>query len=239
MKRKRTATAGRIVKRRRFNPPRNIIRYQQRHPGGEIKSIDVVNAANGAAQVAFTLNTTQQITPLNILTLGNSMFNRSGRKVTMKSIYIQGCLIGVNTPALPAVQFARIALVYDKQPNGALPAFGDIFRDQINQTGGDISLTPPTAGVNLNNRDRFEIILDKRFSLPAGDFVITTAGEPMHVEWFKKLNNREVHYKADTAPGVIGDVATGSLLLVTFGNLAAGAEYFGLLASIRLRFSDL
>lgn len=247
MKRKRAGFLGgrKIAKRRRTVPvPRNIIRYQQTRPGGEIKSIDILNPNNGAAQASFTINQTGLITPLNIITLGNSSFNRSGRKLSMRSIHLQGFFALANSVANAVGQFARIAIVYDKQTNGALPTYADIFTDQINNTGGDVKISSYTSGLNLNNRDRFEIILDRRFFLPTSTVAgtasnVTATADMMHVELFKRLRNREVHFKADSTPGVITDIATGSLLLVTIGDVVAGSEFWNFFGSLRLRYSDL
>jgi len=223
--------------------PRQIIQYQQTHSGGEVKSIDVINPTNAAAQAQFTLNSTPQITALNLLSAGSSMFNRLGRKVSLKSVHLQGFFNWSNA-SMPGGQFARLIIVYDKQPNGALPVFSDIFKDQDASTGADHATTQPTSGVNLSNRDRFEIIADRRFFLPAqatiaGDVSTSATVDPMHCEIFHKLKNRETHYKADSTVPVIGDIATGSLLFVTVGNIASGSEAWALLASIRVRYTDL
>lgn len=227
----------------RRNDPMQIISYQQTRPGGEIKSIDVVNPTNGATPVAFTINSTAQLTPLNIVTSGSSMFNRIGRKISMKSVHLQGYM--VNTGNVQANgSFARIIIVYDKQPNGALPNYTDVFTDQINNTGGDIKISNPSSGINLNNRDRFEIIVDRRFFLPGTTATgvsaqVAATCDPMHFEIYSKLKNREVHFKADSSPGVIGDIATGSLVLITIGDKASGSDPWGMDLNIRLRYSDL
>lgn len=69
--------------------------------------------------------------------------------------------------------------------------------------------------------------------------VITATADTMHLEIFAKLGNRETHYQADSAPGVIGDISTGSLFICTLGNIGAGNENYGLDLSIRVRYSDL
>lgn len=161
----------------------------------------------------------------------------------MKSLHVQGSFL-VTGNATTQQQFCRMLIVYDKQPNGALPNFTDIITDQINNTGGDVKVSNPRSGLNLNNRDRFEIITDRRWVLPdipatqvAGHYCCTA--DMLHFEIYSKLKDREVHYKADSSPGVIGDVATGSLLLVTLGDLTAGSEGWDAYINCRLRYSDL
>jgi len=252
MKRKRQTTYGpRKKQNKRTTIPRNvympqrrnIINYQQTRPGGEIKSIDVVNTTNGSSIAVFPFNDTPTLTPLNIITSGSSMFNRIGRKVSMKSVHIQGAFTTTgNTSTVP--QFARLIVIYDKQPNGALPNYTDVITDQINNTGGDTKISGPRSGINLNNRDRFEMLIDRRWVLPdcpptqvAGRYTCTA--DMLHFEIFKKLKDREVHYKQDSSPGVIGDIATGSLVIITLGDLNAGSEGWNGYLSIRLRYSDL
>jgi len=220
-----------------------MIRYNQTHAGGEIKAVDVVGTAGTNTQAAFTLNTTAQFTCLNLLTAGSSAWNRIGRKVSLKSVFLQGYTSPTGSANAIELQFARIMIVYDKQPNGALPALADVLRDQAN-LATDSNVTLITSGLNLNNKDRFEIIADERLALPGPNAAVTpgvvsATCDSMHVEIYRKLGNREVHYKADSSPGVIGDLATGSLFLLTFGDNASGNEAWGLTASIRLRYSDL
>lgn len=226
--------------------PRNIIKYQQTYQGGEIKAIDVIGPGNPASQIQWplaTFSTANPITVLNLISPGSSMFNRIGRKVSMKSIHIQG-FFNWNFLDNPGGQFARIMVVYDKQTNGAVPNITDILQDQCNNTGGDAPINVATSGVNLNNRDRFEVITDRRFYLPGfqnanGLFLPTATADDMHVEVYSKLKGREVHFKADSVPCVIGDIATGSLLLLTFGATALNLAVWTFTGSIRLRYSDL
>nr|WAE43108.1 MAG: capsid protein [Cressdnaviricota sp.] len=227
---------------------RSIIKYQQSRSGGEIKSVDIINpnpnaqsSSSVATPATFPLNSTVSITLLNGITIGSSAWNRVGRKLSLKSVHLVMNPIIVN--ASTAVQYARIAIVYDKQTNGALPSYDDMFRDNINASTdcSTSSVVFSYAGINLNNRDRFEIIADKRFMFPSSDTAnfINTSQQLQCYEYFYKLGDRETHYKADSAPGVIGDVATGSLLLVTWGNVAAGSEAYGVQIHARIRYTDL
>jgi len=239
--------------RRRYVRPRVVniqqnrlaapIRYNQRHIGGEIKSVDVTENTGGNSFGAFTVNSTAEFTALNLLTAGSSAWNRVGRKVSLKSVHLRGFAVATVNASVVYNQYVRIMIVYDKQSNGALPAIADVLRDQ-NNSAADTNLTGITSGINLNNRDRFEIIADCEYVWPGQTNTVTTGivtatSDPMHVEIYRKLKGRETHYKADSAPGVIGDIASGCLFLLTFGNVTAGAEAWYLNASIRVRFSDL
>jgi hypothetical protein len=219
------------------------IQYQQKHLGGEIKSCDVIAPNGGGTQANFTFNTTDQLTCINLLTTGSSSWNRIGRKVSLKSVHVQGYFNPTTNGNVAYAQFARMLIIYDKQPNGSLPSISDVLRDQVN-SATDSNVTLVSSGLNLNNKDRFEIIADERWILPgvtaAQTTGITTATcDEMHFEVYRKLKGREVHFKADSSPGVIGDIATGSLILITFGSLVSGYEPWNAQLSARVRFSDL
>jgi len=209
--------------------------------------LDVINpnpnALSGSTAIAatFPLNSTPNITLLNAVTIGSSSWNRIGRKISMLSGHFIANPILVNASSV--VQYARVVLVYDKQTNGSAPSWDDIFRDNIN-SASDINTSGAYnvyAGINLNNRDRFEIIMDQRMLYPASDTsaIITQTEELQQMNCYHKLGNREVHFKADSAPGVIGDVSTGGLFLITAGNITEGSEAFGLQVHFRMRYSDL
>lgn len=226
-------------------------KYSQRHPGGEIKGYDITNMTvpTTASVIPWLFNQTGSLTSLSLITLGSSAWNRTGRKVALKSCRIRGAFIPTGNAGQNATpQYCRMILIYDKQPNGALPALADVLANQYS-LAADTTASTGFAGINLNNRERFEVIRDWEVLLPpcqtstnpatANNPAFTATTDEMHVNMFAKLNNREVHYKADSSPAVITDVATGNLFLLTVGNLVAGAEPWELNASIRIRYSDL
>lgn len=227
------------------NPGRNIIRFQQTHVGGEVKSVDVVGPLGTNVVALFPMNTTPTIVALNLITPGSSAWNRIGRKCSMKSIHFQGWLQDTASQyAQPS--FGRIMIVYDKQPNGSLPTIQDILLSQAN-SAADSNVSSLYSGLNLNNKERFEVIMDRRMALPAynTNTAAITGISPsctvdyQHINVFHRLGNRETHYKADSSPGVIGDIATGSLFLVSFGNVPSGSEPYALSGTFRLRYTDL
>ena len=200
---------------------------------GEVKCVDLAGAT-------YTLNSTVAITPLNLIRAGSSFFNRIGRKVEMKSLHLKGFIQPVRTIA--AQDYVRIMIVYDSQTNGALPSISDIIQD-TDQAG--TNNTTSTSSANLNNRDRFKILCDYRIVVPSQTVTagqVSTPGwvDPVStfndVERFIKLKGLHTVFKADSAPAVIGDIATGGLYLVTYGGNTSGAEGFNLYASLRLRY---
>jgi len=108
----------------------------------EKKNIDNFSAlttlAGGAWSLAVLLNDTQQ---------ANGPNGRLGRSFTMTSLQLRYNLArtGSNGPSQ-----ARIVVIYDKQPSGALPVALDFF-------ASDTSVSP----LNLSNSERFVVIMDE------------------------------------------------------------------------------
>ena len=92
---------------------------------------------NGLVLAGWSINC------LNDVAQGTTAITRIGRKILMKSVLVQG-LLATNTG-----NSARVLIVYDRQPNGALPAATDVL------TSNTIM-----AAQNLDNRDRFLILAD-------------------------------------------------------------------------------
>lgn len=206
-----------------------------RYAKGEIKSLDL-------AGTTYTLNSTASITPLNLIRAGTSFFNRIGRKVEMKSLHFKAFIQPIRTVA--ASDYVRVMIVYDSQTNGALPAISDIIQD-TDQSG--TNNTTALSSTNLNNRDRFRVLCDYRIVMPSQTVTagqISTPGwiDPVStfndLERFIPMKGLHTVYKADSAPAVIGDIATGGLYLVTYAGQASGSEGFNLYANLRLRYRD-
>jgi len=203
----------------------------------EVKSLDVPSAT-------YTLNTTAVVTPLNLIQTGSSYFDRIGRRIEMKNVRISGVVRPIRTQNAVGGDYVRICVVYDRQTNGALPSLADVFQT-TDQNGANTSTS--FSGVNLNNRDRFTILRDLRIVPPN---ITITAGspsligvvdpvEPMtNIDFFIRLKGLTTQYKADSAPAVIGDIATGGLFLITFGFLASGSEGWSTTLESRLRYND-
>ena len=90
---------------------------------------------------------------INLMRQGATIFNRIGNKVVVKSIQVR---CGLNLYSGVPSSIIRAALIYDRQPNGAYPAIGEIFADT---TG----VTNRWAPLNIANRSRFRFNLLFRF----------------------------------------------------------------------------
>lgn len=185
----------------------------------ELKYNDLVSAT-------YVSDTTGTVTALNLIAVGDDNTNRDGRQVTNKSVHIQGLLQPTDNTTVP--NLARLIIVWDSQPNGALPAVTALLTNS-----NSISAT------NLDNRERFTILRDVKF--PQGMIsdtatqAFSNGGNTHAVNLFIPLKDMKTTYSGTTA--VIGSVATGALLMFTIGNAAAGnGGIFSL--TTRLRFSD-
>lgn len=234
---------------------RTITRYQNPTAAGEIKSMDTINPTSDGTSgfVPFPFDTgstpgVYRVACLNNVTIGSSTWNRIGRRIQMRSLRIRAYVVptgngGTNDTPI----FMRLVVLYDRQSNGALPTFQDCFRDQTS-LATDANGSAPTSGLNMNNRDRFDVIIDEQWVLPN----VATGSDPgvnatgmtdglfnCQKDLFRDLRNRDVVFKSDTSPqGMIGDIATGGLVMWTIGNFTAATAPWSMLMSIRLRFAD-
>lgn len=201
---------------------------------------------NDPVNATLALNTTGTVTAINLIQVGSSMFNRIGRKIEMRSIRISGQLFTATvTRATVVPDYARVLIIYDRQTNGAFPTVSDILQD-TDQAG--TNTTEAFSGLNMNNRERFVTIMDKRFTIPQAT---ATAGVltnvfpqnemyPIKIDEFRRLRGLTTHYKADSNPAVIGDVSTGGLYAVSIAQTqAAGTELFSFQFNCRLKYVDV
>lgn len=243
-------SAASVASKSKFN---RIMRSQGRK--GEVKAVDW--PYNGTVQPILVNALPQQTAQaLNMISAGSSFYNRVGRRIEMKSLHLHGKIIpsvgaaaNLNANSANTPEYVRVAIIYDRQTNGALPNPADIFQN-TDQQGNQYNTV--YSDVNLNYRERFLILMDERRVLPAvppaGTTVIPQIGDnngltdgSFHINRFIKLKGLLTHYKADSSPAVVGDISTGGLFILVFGESSAGApntyqyEFFG---TARLRFDD-
>jgi len=208
-----------------------------------MKTVDYPPSAEPNEDV---ISTTATFDLLNGVQEGSSFYNRIGRKIMLKSIHVTGAIVPQSTGG-GVPEYDRIMLIYDRQPNGAFPTASDVLTDYDN-TGTNRSTS--FSGMNMNNSERFLILRDHRFQVPdnnSGAAVVNNPGSDAivdntgiaNINWFVKLKNLETHYKASSNPAVIGDIATGSLFLFTFGSVPVATAGYQLQFKSRLRYHDI
>jgi len=166
---------------------------------------------------------TPTIVLLNGVATGSSNVTRVGNQVNWESIQLSGQLTPVDDTTVRG-KFA-LWVIWDNQPNGALPSVTDV-------------LTAATANsfINYDVKQRFIPLIHRTWVFGT---ISNVAGQTISnldiadVNIYKKINRRTT-YKGVTA--AIGDVATGSLLLLPIG--ISGSAYYRLYAAIRLVFTE-
>jgi len=181
----------------------------QRFQGGsakEIKSFDCLVTAP-AAGIAWTMGAAAfaepgvaftGMTELNVIAAGAAVYERIGAKIMVRSIRIRTAWTANGSPCLGVI---RAAVVYDRQPNGAAPAIGDLFQD-LRVAGG--TTTDLMSGVNIGNKNRFTVLRDQSFIFDSSHLVTA-------LDWFIPCR-LQTEYRA--SGGTIGDISTGAILLV-------------------------
>lgn len=138
-----------------------------------------------------------------------------------------GAVTGANGyPFNGNVDAINVFLVYDRQSNGAAPAFTDIYN-------GSGSALAPFGHRNVNNLERFEV-------LKKGTYKIDSASNNMiRDSWYLPMHH-ETRYNGGNA-GTIADIQTGSIYLVFVDQNTAvvGAASMAADVDCRVRFHDM
>jgi len=186
--------------------------------------------------VDVTANTavadTGYIALLNGLSQGTSVITRVGQKIVIKSIDVRLKCSGQPPGATPTAyaNWLRVLIVWDSQPNGALPPVSDIIEDLTTGTG----IVSPAY---KNYLSRFKILWNRVFDLVN---VSAAAGSTFGMggsdKYFSKTNLLTSY--ADSTNGDITDIITGALYFVAVGAHSAAANYPTVEYYSRLRFYD-
>lgn len=201
--------------------------YRNRRTGGlilapgEFKSVDTV--------ITGDLNQTGTISLINGIARGDEINERNGREITMKSVQLSMACESTATTGI--AQTCRILLVYDRQANAAAPTFAQVLA----ATGGSCVISPR----NLENRKRFKILMDRKFSLGPQGGTTTALGAPAKKvlrDYYRKLTLPVTFNSGDA--GTVADIVTGSLYILTCGEVAAGATDGVASIYARVRYTD-
>ena len=230
-----TPRGGDAMKAWRGEPPATRgMHHPEVRPRGKGIMLSYLSAlAPGGS--AMGLNTTADIRLMNGLGVGTSDFQRSGQRIEMKSLRVTGqCQLLSSFTGTAAQSYGRLMVVYDRQPTGTLPNISDILADQ--DTAGT-STTNAFSGMNLQNRDRFAMLVDKRFEIPQVQVTagVVTAGTAypsapcpdagvLTFDEFRILKSLEARYlNTSSSPPAIGDLTSGAVYMITMAtNNASG-----------------
>lgn len=202
----------------------------------ELKGIDV---AIPTSLFPDSTGTNVHITPLNLIASGTSSIQRVGRKVHLESVRLYGlvfCHVEQDAGGLWSGNFARIAIVWNKQPSGVLPVFSDIFSASL--VGGEQSQL--LDKLRFDNTGRFSVVRDFVLNFnPTGvvDSLVPSQNIIQCVDEYAKLGNREAIYSGNG--GGIVDISSGALYLVCRAQNELGTSNVSMLhGRVRLRYTD-
>jgi len=158
---------------------------------------------------------------LNGVAQGTDYNQRLGREMVMRSLVLRGN-VNIDIGTTTQDNF-RCMVVYDRQCNGGQPAVTDILDDSVT--------TPQQtfAAMNLNNRDRFTVVLDRMYALSSSG-----ANAVIQLDEYRKLNT-EVQFSG--TGNTDASIQTGALWLVVIGFVnGSGASTANIMT--RVRFTD-
>lgn len=179
--------------------------------------------------LAFSFDATGEIPATGQLCLiqtGDTLNNRDGAVIQLKSLQLRGFANFVPGAAATAATNVYLYVIHDRQANGAAPAITDVL------TSNNMA----TALGNVPNQYRFKVL--KRIVLtlnsPAG-VAAAFNNVVMPVEEYLKFKDPiEVRYSAST--GAITDITSNNLFLLA-GTDGASDDTVGFAGTARLRFT--
>jgi hypothetical protein len=211
------------------------------------QSVDTIMSLTpaGGAQPAYVLGPRNflkagSITVLNTLKGGSAIYERGNtRRIRMKSIRVVGAVEALDGDQI-TWNDACMMLVYDRNPNKALPSdISLILSDYATGCAGS-AYTTPYSGVNIGNSDRFVILRRHNFGCHTGTAALngnvglTNGRLPVEIDWYVKLTDNEAHYDGDA--GTISDITSGALYLILYASTDNKLKFFG---NARLRFLSI
>ena len=231
--RKRFRRSGRFNKRFKRRPlaPRRtggFFSTRVNSIGAEKKAIDYRGVPSGSSA---------SIQPyvLNAVGAGSDFNQRIGRRIRMKSLLFRVLVSFPVTEATSETAQFRLLIVLDKQYNASATTTTTTNAPLVN--AGLIDNTQVIAAdwinapINLNNRDRFKVLVDKFVDL-------NQEGPAMkHIHIYKKMNI-DTTFGNTGATG--GDIQTNAVLCYMFTNNANTASTItDITYYSRIRFIDM
>lgn len=163
----------------------------------------------------------------NGIAQGDDYYNRIGRQVLIKSIYLRIAIIN-NQTTFNSSQ-VRWMLLWDSQSNNANITFPDVV-GYADSAATQMDSTQPN---NLSNRDRFKIIYDKVVNVNA-----TASGE-FSFAFNKKFKNCNVKTTYSGTGNTIAAVQTNALWLIASSYYPAASVNLPQFAyNCRIRYED-
>ncbi len=146
---------------------------------------------------------------------------RIGSVQSIRTLQLRLC---VNATGTSVGQCYRVMLLWDYQPNKNVPAMADVLA----------GVTPFNARrfMELDNRDRFQIIMSKMIGIGAN----TNDNDNATLTFFCKCSSAVTTYSGPSAG--VADITSGSLLVVLVSDNTATLDSAFFKLNLRVRFVD-
>lgn len=199
-------------------------------PRKELKSVDV--------DIIAIPEDNPHLVCLNLIDEGTAFYQRVGRKVSMKSLHLNGWLVPSGQVGASIGDYLRFLVVYDRQSNGVIPPITDILLDQ--SRSGSIH-ADPLVGINLVNSERFVILRDIQWGLNDASTGVGYAAldytQKHTINQFINLKGLEAMFD-DPSPSGPNAISTGTLWFVPWGFNLSGQTPWFFRGRSRLRYYD-
>lgn len=213
--------------------PRSFGKFQAGKVKAEKKNFDTDIVAAGLSSIPSLATAT--VYCLNLINVGTGATSAIGRRLIMKSLLLRMSVreaqnTTVSTTVAPTA--VRVLVLYDRQPSGALPSVANILGTTTYGTASPL---------NLGFSDRFTVLLDEKFNIGGSYQTTSLSSLNYHPGYFL---DRYVKVglpceAVTTFSGTIAGIATGSILLLAWSDLAAASSPPLVDASMsRIRFID-
>lgn len=200
---------------------------------GEIHFVDMPSTQ-------LDCDTTGTVALINGCVPGTGENQRFGRRMIMKSVEIRLGQFTVASSSASQTEQLRVLLVYDRQSNGAAPAWADVIQSMdAASTATSLAWSFP----NVSNKQRFAILRDwlwkpnpianTSVNQVAQDAPQASMNRDIHE--YVKLKGLETQFNTGTA-GTVADITSGGLFIMSQGTAAAGANSRDCLFHSRVTF---
>ncbi len=185
-------------------------RVNRRAKLGEIKFKDKLQGPTSVSQTGTVINDTILVIPEGV-----SEDERIGRKITLSSISFHGmCVIPTTATQAESQDTIRIVVYLDKQCNGAAATWANVF------DGTDID-----GFRNLANQHRFQILLDRQYTIfapitsgTAAEATTLSQARHRRIAWHIPIK-RQIFYNKDLTTGALSTIESNNIGMMAISQL--------------------
>lgn len=157
---------------------------------------------------------------------GNTKVTRVGNKCSIIGMNIKG---SVANGSITGPAMARLIILVDRQSNGVIPTNAQLMADTTAATNWN-------SPINIDNRRRFRILVDKTWACNDGGGATNQA--ILQNFRFRKVFKKPIimQFSASTSPSAITDFVANPFIAVAYTDAAAGAPFFAM--TVELLYKD-